>query len=421
MSKPSTVTSQAVLRVGIRTPNFRRLAYSWMLSLCGDGIRLLALPLYVAVESRSPLAAAAVAASEALPWLLSALPAGALVDRLPPRTVLIASHAFRAGTSALLAALVTAGMSSVALLCVFAFLLTTAETFGDPASQVMMVHLAGPDELEAANSRFYASSTIALTLIGPMAAGVVFAIGPAWVFTVVSVAFSLAALFAATLPAFTVQASDGVQLVSGIADSARMLFGHRGLRTLLSMSMICSIASSVFNTLLPLYAVSELKLTSHTIGLLVMVSGAACLTGTWIAPRLAARVSDGPVLVSGMGLIGTSFILLGLYPFIPVLIVGIVVSGLGVGLWNVLSSTRRQRLTPAGAMGRVSGVYRMVAWGLMPVGSALAGVTAAATTLRTPLLAAGVITIAGLGVLAVPLLRSGAPSAARTVQVPSGM
>ncbi|MFD0891173.1 hypothetical protein ACFQ08_42050, partial [Streptosporangium algeriense] len=83
--------------------------------------------------------------------------------------------------------------------------------------------------------------------------------------------------------------------------------------------------------------------------------------------------------------------------------------GAGIGLWNVLSATRRQRLTPAGAMGRVSGAYRMMAWGLMPVGSGLAGVLAAATTLRVPLLAAGLATVLTIALLAVPLIRTGPP------------
>src|SRR5215212_4454965 len=85
---------------GVRTPAFRRLWWSWTVSLLGDGVRGLALPLFVAIKTGSPLAASAVTAAEVLPWLLLALPAGAVVDRSRPKVVLTTAHAFRAASTA---------------------------------------------------------------------------------------------------------------------------------------------------------------------------------------------------------------------------------------------------------------------------------------------------------------------------------
>ncbi|MER7207824.1 MFS transporter [Streptosporangium sp. NPDC000239] len=394
--------------VGVRTPRFRRLWWSWTISLCGDGVRFLALPLYVALRSRDPLATSAVAFAETLPWLLGALPAGAVVDRSPPRTVLVAAHGVRAVLTAVLVTAMAAGADSVALLCVFAFLLTLAETFADPASQVMMVHLAGPDDLQEANSRFYAVNTVAMTVIGPLAGGLVIAVNPVLAFTVDGLSFVAAALLVATLPAFPADAgATGTRLVAGVGESIRLLLGHPGLRTLATMVMVAGVASTAFDTLLPLYAVDSLGMGPRTVGSLVMAFGVATLAGTWLAPRLARRVSDGPVMITGMVVSGGGITLVGLVGTVAAAWTGVAMMGAGVGLWNVLSATRRQRLTPPGAMGRVSGAYRMMAWGLMPVGSGLAGVLAAATTLRVPILVAGLATILTIALLAVPLLRTG--------------
>src|SRR5215212_1185439 len=104
---------------GVRTPAFRRLWWSWTVSLLGDGVRGLALPLFVAIKTGSPLAASAV---------------------------------------------------------------TAAETFAYSASQALMVGLAGPDQLSEANAKFYTVHTIGLHLAGPLAAGALYTIGPAWAF-----------------------------------------------------------------------------------------------------------------------------------------------------------------------------------------------------------------------------------------------
>ena len=57
-------------------------------SALGDGMYLAALPLLAAQLTRDPLAVSAVTFAGWLPWLLFALPAGALVDRLDRRRVM---------------------------------------------------------------------------------------------------------------------------------------------------------------------------------------------------------------------------------------------------------------------------------------------------------------------------------------------
>lgn len=393
---------------GVHSPAFRRLWWAWTVSLCGDGVRTLALPLYVAVQTRDPLAASAVAAAEVLPWLLAALPAGALVDRLPARTVLITAHVVRAALTAGLVCALAIGMATVPVLCAFAFLLTTAETFAYPASQVMLVELAD-GELDRANAWFFAVNTIGLNFIGPLAAGVVFLVDPALAFAIDGMTFVVAAVLVATLPAVAKpeRERDARTLWGEVGEGMRMLYEIPGLRTLVSMVAIGALAITAVNTLLPLYAVEILSMGPVEVSTLFVVLAASTLLGTWVAPRTSARWGDGPVMIAGMVVNGAGMGLVGAVASRTAAWSGIALIGFGLGLWNVLSAARRQRLTPAAAMGRVSGAYRVVAWGLMPIGAAAAGSIAELTSLGTPLVLAGVVTLVAVTALAVPLQRTG--------------
>jgi MFS family permease len=81
---------------GVPGSGFRRLWAASTVSALGDGMYLAALPLLAAELTRDPLAVAVVTFAGWLPWLLFALPAGALVDRLDRRRVMWVVDSVRA-------------------------------------------------------------------------------------------------------------------------------------------------------------------------------------------------------------------------------------------------------------------------------------------------------------------------------------
>ncbi|MQA13967.1 MAG: MFS transporter [Pseudonocardiaceae bacterium] len=408
---------------GVDTPAFRRLWWAWTVSLFGDGVRGMALPLYVAAETRSALAASAVTAAEVLPWLLFALPAGALVDRMQPRTVMAVAHAARALLTAGLAAAIVLEGANVAVICAFAFVLTVGETFAYPASQAMMVELAGRDQLDRANSQFYTVHTIGLNLAGPLAAGALVALGAPLAFALDSLTFVVAAVLVVMLPAVTGQlpaATARPRLRTDVVEGITVIWRTVGLRVLVLMVITGTIAVSALNTLTPLYAFEALGMATQFVPALLVVGALGTLLGTRIVPAAARRWGDGAVMVASMAVLGLGAITFGSYPLVAVALLGNALAGVGVGGWNVLAAARRQRLTPPGAMGRVSGAYRMLAWGLMPVGAALAGPLAVATSLGSVFVIVGCVVLAVLVFAARWLLVTGAalppPRAAEPVQ-----
>lgn len=396
---------------GVNTPAFRRLWWSWACSLLGDGVRKAALPLYVAYETHSALAASAVVVAEFLPWLLFALPAGALVDRMQPRIVIPVAHAGRAAFTAALVLAIVSGTASVPVLCAFAFVITVGETFAYPASQTILVELAGRDQLDRANAQFYTVHTIGMTLAGPLAAGALFALGPALAFALDGLTFVVAAALVVTLPVIAgrdLATGTRPRLRTDVREGVAVLWRIPELRTLVLMVVIGMIAVSALNTLTSLYALDVLGMPARYVPVLLVAGALGVLLGTRTVPAAARRWSDGTVIVASLAVLGVGAIIFGSYPLVAVALLGNALVGMGVGGFNVLAAARRQRLTPAHAMGRVSGTYRMLSWGLMPAGAGLAGPLAVATSLGSVFVIVGVLVLVTLAVTARSLLATGA-------------
>lgn len=384
----------------VRGGGFRALTAAWAVSLVGDGVRIVALPLFTAANTRSPLAVSAVAVATTLPWLVVALPAGALVDRWRPRTVVVVAHWLRAGVTGVLALAVHTGHATVVVLCATAFVLTSVETFADSAAQVLLVELAGQDELEAANSRFVAVETVGMDLAGPLAAAVLFWWAPAACFALDAASFVIAAMLVFRVPDVAPERSRG-DLRRQLAEGARFVVRTPGLRSLVVAVAITAVCAAAVNAMLALYSIQVLGLAEPVVPGLVVCMAAGALLGAWLSPRLAARWGAGRVMVGFLALLGAAFALFGLVPWLVVAVTACVLFGVASAGWNVLSATRRQRLTPGSMMGRVTSAYRVLAWGLSPLGAGLAGPLAAVASLGAVYVVAGTI----VGLTAITLAR----------------
>ena len=385
---------------GVHGRGFRALTAAWAVSLVGDGVRIVALPLFTAASTRSPLAVSAVAVATTLPWLLVALPAGVFVDRWRPRTVVVVAHWLRAGVTLLLAFAVHTGHATVVVLCATAFVLTSVETFADSAAQVLLVELAGQDELEAANSRFVAVETVGMDLAGPLAAAVLFWWAPAACFALDAASFAIAAVLVSRVPDVAAERARG-DLRRRLVEGARFVVRTPGLRSLVVAVAITAVCAAAINAMLALYSIQVLGLAEPVVPGLVVCMAAGALLGAWLSPRLASRWGAGPVMGGFRALLGAAFALFGLVPWLVVAVAACVLFGVASAGWNVLSATRRQRLTPGPMTGRVTSAYRVLAWGLSPLGAGLAGPLAAVTSLGAVYVVAGTI----VGLTAITLAR----------------
>jgi len=396
----------------VHSAAFSRLLTAWGVSLFGDGVRLVALPLVAALLTGNPLAVTAVAAAELVPWLLFSLPAGALVDRSDPRRALILAHLCRVALTAVLVAALLTGRASVVVLATLALLLTVAETVADAAAQVLLVAVAGEDDLLVANARVRTVESVTFNLGGPLVGGALVALQPALAFAVNGVTFLVAAAVVSSLPASTgaatVDAEPAASLLASVREGVRALWAVPGLRLLVSVTAWTSLATGAVNAITTLFALQVLALPVAAVPVLVVVEALGLLLGARLVRLVVARRTDGSVMAIALVLVGGAYLVIGLVPVTAVVLVCYLLNGLGFAWWNVLASARRQRLTPVGLLGRVSNASRAISWGAMPLGAVAGGVLATVTSLQQ------VYVVGGGVVLVVALL-------ARRALVASGL
>ncbi|MGB6457054.1 MAG: MFS transporter [Streptosporangiaceae bacterium] len=146
-------------------------------SVVGDGIYTIAIALETLRVSDHASTLAYVQAARVAPNALLLLFAGALVDRLPRRLVVLSADAMRAGAVALLAALVASHAMSISGLVVLSAVVGIGDAFFYPAYRAIMPELLPPDLLTQGNAFNTASQTVGLSFLGPAAGGVLVAAG----------------------------------------------------------------------------------------------------------------------------------------------------------------------------------------------------------------------------------------------------
>src|SRR5262249_9342347 len=156
--------------------------------------------------------------------------------------------------------------------CLFAVTLTSAETFAYSASQTLLIELAGPEDLDRANARFYAIHAVCMNVVGPVAAGAVFVVSPAVAFTLDGLTFLIAAVLVAGLPAL-LPARDAAprSFLLDVREGVQILATNPGLRTLVGMVSIAAATLMVPNTLMSLYAVEVLRFTPMEVAATVIM------------------------------------------------------------------------------------------------------------------------------------------------------
>lgn len=388
-------------------PRYWRLFAASTVSNLGDGVFAVALPLITVGLTRDPTTVAGVAVAQRLPWLLFALPAGALVDRGDRRRIMVAADVARGGVVAALAAAVAADVHTVAWLYVTGFVLGVAETLFDNASQTILPRLVGPDQLPRANGNLFATETITNSFVGPPLGGLLVAAAASLPLWLDGGSYLVAAALVASLPGrYGVRPDPGdpdrggtrPHLGREIAEGVRWLWGHRLLRSLALLLGLMNLWLTAGFAVLVLFATERLGLDEVGFGLLLTATAIGSVLGGIVAGRLAARLGAPALLV--VGALGTAAGQLALAPLEQPLVAGLVlaVGGFAGVVWNVVTVSLRQRLIPDHLLGRVNSVYRFLGWGGMPVGALVGGLLADAFGLAAPFVVGGLVLLAAAAV-----------------------
>jgi MFS family permease len=321
-----------------------------------------------------------------LPWLLFALQAGALADRLDRRRAMLGANWVRASLLAAIAAAIALGLGSIGALYLVALSIGVAETLYDTSAQSIMPQVVHREQLARANGRLYAAELTANQFIGPPLAGILTATGAVVAFAAPAGLWVVAIAALLLVPGqFKIERRQRSTLRADIAEGLRFLWGNRLLRTLAVMVGLFNVATSATYAILVLFAVgprSAMGLSQPAFGVLLACSAAGSIVGSLAAEFAIRLVGRARALLISL-LCGALFVGIPAVTTSPVVIgVAFFVGGVGIIFWNVVTVSFRQRITPDRLLGRVNSCYRLVAWGTMPLGAAAGGLLAQSLGLR---------------------------------------
>ena len=381
----------------LAVPGARILIGSFAASQIGNWLYLAALLGYVYSATRSVGWVGAATICRLLPLMLLGPFGGAVADRYPRRTVLLAGDSLRVLLMAALAATV-ASAGPVALVIGLTALASAAGCAEKPSATALLPRLVREARLGPAHALLRTVQDLGV-VIGPAIGALLLRVAPAWIaFLVTSVMFAFSALLILAMRHDTVPAG---RLTSGLAHLAG---GLRTVRATAFAGWLIVIVAMVEFTYgaqtvqLVVYARQSLALGSGGYGVLLTAAGAGGLASALGNGRLStSRRVSVIIVVTGLLACATQFA----YAAVQILTIALAVTVIGnVGLVSceVVGETALARIVPRETLGRVIGVFNAASVAAMVAGAVLAPVLVASLSLRASLL------ILGAAALAITLL-----------------
>lgn len=369
---------QELLEPGIRrNESFWILVIGTAISLAGDALYTLVIPLWILRTTGSSGAYAAVSGVSSAVTLLVSPFAGTFADRTDRRRVMVGADLARALIVLSLAALITRGLTQIWPVVAVVTLLSTASSFFSPAYAAALSGLVHPNDLTQALSAFQLLRQVTM-LSGPAVAGLIvsragnsaaLALDAATFLVSAGCVYAIRLRWAPRPPkerkAFWHDFSEGVSTLTGSSVLIRTVLLSAGV----------NLVGGFFVILLPVVAIRELHLTTTQFGLFNTINPAGVVLGMVALSLFGKRVGQrGRFMLWCMLLMGIANTLMGTTKVVGVFLGLLFVGGLTFGLGNVMFAGLYRELVPKEQQGRFFGMLSTLNQALVPVGIAIAGV-----------------------------------------------
>ncbi|MBX3531195.1 MAG: MFS transporter [Rhizobiaceae bacterium] len=366
---------------------FARFVAACGLTNLGDGIATVAWAWVASLLTRDPLLIAVVPIALRLPWAIMALPAGVVTDRVDRRRLILTMDVLRAGAFSLAAVTLWAALPlptapetgvsapwTFAALIVAAAMVGGAEVFRDNAAQTMLPAMVPHERLETANGRLWSVELTANSLLGPVAGAFLVAFAVPLPFAGNAIAYGLAALLVAGIAGQFRPRRDAPQKWgTELAEGLRYLMGAPLLRLMAWVTGFWNMFHQMVVIALILHMQENLGADARIYGLVLAAGAVGGIAGGLLGDRIVRRLGPGRTAQWTLFASVPAFIGIAFAPG-PLTVALILCAFEFTGLvWNTVSVAYRQRTIPDRLLGRVNSVYRLLAWGMMPVGLLLSG------------------------------------------------
>jgi Fucose permease len=388
---------------------FRLLWSSTAASNLADGMALVLLPLLALDGGATAAEVALLTVALTLAWPVLGLPAGWLVDRFPKRLVLAAGNTARALALGGMAVWAAFGAPPLAALLVTAVVYGVGETLVDTGINASVPALVPPAERTRAISAIEAAITVTNSLAGRPLAGVLVGLGFGLAVGSVALLYATAAVLAVAILALRSRAlpDDAHAPALRLRDGLTALWRHPTLRALTVITCVANLVWGMFEAIFVVHAVAPgpLGLTPAQYGLVLSAGALGGIAASAIMPAVLRRVPATVPLAIDM--VGSILLVLpsALGAPVGVVVAGIVVAAGGSTAWRIITAAYRQQELPEHLLGRAYSAHRVISWGSLPVGAALASGIAAAAGVPAVFQAATGVAVLTAVLFAVLLLR----------------
>jgi MFS family permease len=383
----------------LREREFRNFWLAQSISLLGDQVALLALPLVaVLVLDAGPGQMGLLGAAALFPHLLFSLPAGVWLDRVASRRrVMMAADLGRAALAATIPLAYALDVLTLVQLYAVAFLSGSLAVLFDLSYPTLFVSLAPRERYVEGNSLIHGSRSLS-TVAGPSLGGLlVQAFSAPFALLADAVSFLLSALFLGRVRAE--EAPIELQGESGLRDRVavglRFIGGNPIFRPSLAAAATLNFFNYAFSALFVLYATRTLGISAGTLGLVLGTGALGAVLGAIVAGRVGRAVGLGRAFLLGCLLFTAPLALVPLasgpqWLVLAMLFTAEFLSGLGVMILDINVGSIMFALTPDRLRSRATGAFNFVNWGIRPLGALAGGALGAAIGVR-PTLWVGVL------------------------------
>lgn len=391
-----------------RDRNFALLWTGQTISEFGSAITAFALPLIaVATLRASAFEVSLVAAATSVAWLVIGLPAGAWVDRIRRRPLLVAADLGRALALTTVPLAWAMGRLTVAQLIVVAVVTSALTVLFVAAEPVFVAAIVDRDRLVDANGKLMASTSVAI-IGGPGVGGALIQlIGAPVVVLADAVSFLVSAVCLARIRVVErVAPTTGSSMRADVAAGLRYVLRDPFQRTMVATGTMSNFVLAGEGAVLVVFLVREVGVSAGLVGVLFALGAVGGLAGSLLASRLADRYGDAviirfaPLVVAGAGLL---IPLTSPGPGLAWFVAGQVLMTAGIAVFNVCVRAAVQIGTPPEMLGRAGTSIRLFSRGALPLGAITGG------TLATVLAARSTIAILMALMLVGPVLLHRSP------------
>ena len=384
--------------------NFARYLAAASISVLGSGMAMVALA-FAVLEFGGATELGIVLLAREIPTVVFLLLGGVYADRLPRRTILIASDVLEGSAQIVTAILLFSGQANLWNIALLQVAFGVAAAFSGPATTGLVRESVSDERLQEANALLGLSKSV-FFIAGPAIGALIVTLGsPAWAMAADSVTFFVSAMFIASMRITSRVPLASTSIITDLRAGWRE-FVERSW----AVAMIASFGLfqlTLFPALLvlgPIIAKEHLG-GAGAWGAILALQSVGAVAGGIYALRLKVR---HPLVVSQLLVVPAGLLLLGLSIPLPLLAIAACSFAVGVGfaLGNTLWITTLQRNVPEHALSRISSFDWFGSVALNPIGYALIGPIAVAIGTSQTLVIAGILNIVVcMSVLLVPSVR----------------